>query len=73
MCHLELSVKKASDTSFAQTTYFVGFATLGVAGLITGIFKRKRKERVQGCGSHGCEEDEEMATNFELVHDNLTA
>ena len=71
MCHLDVSVKKSADSSFAKTTYFVAVASLGVTGLLAGIFIRKRKEKVHRCGRISVEEDE-MASNFELVQDNIT-
>lgn len=74
MCHLEISVRKAADTSYATTTYFVGVASLGVTSLLAGIFMRKRKEQVLRCGrdnSDEVDEDEEIATSFELVQDTM--
>ncbi len=71
MCHFDIYVKKSADTSFAKTSYFVGVASLGVIGLITGMFMRKRQLR---CGRDDREEtyeEDEATTNFELVEDTL--
>lgn len=75
MCTFDVHVKKSSDSSFVQTTYFVGIASLGVMGLVSGMFMRKRKEQVFRCGRDDREElddEEDTVTNFELVEDRLT-
>lgn len=70
-CHINVRASHGKDDSYATSATFVSVATLGLAGICVGLYKRRRKERLV-CQDEN-ERTKELATNFELVQDSATS
>lgn len=70
-CHINVHASHGSDDSYATNATFVSIATLGLAGVCVGLFKRRRKERL-ACQDEN-ERTKELVTNFELVQDSASS
>mmetsp|Transcript_26881 Transcript_26881/g.63149 ORF Transcript_26881/g.63149 Transcript_26881/m.63149 type:complete len:245 (-) Transcript_26881:160-894(-) len=74
-CHITVHASRGDDDSYAMNATFVSIATLGLAGVCIGLFKRRRNERLASTtaenGSEG--RTKELSTNFELVQDSTSS
>jgi len=70
-CTINVKVEGSQNDSIATNAAFVSAATLGLASLFTGLFVRRRKERLAESDqdNHG-ERTKESGTHFELVQDS---
>jgi hypothetical protein len=63
-CQLDVKVQNATSAAFFSV------ASLGLTGLMAGLFLRRRRERMAKDNQKSCEDGSgEMTTGFELVHD----
>jgi len=69
-CSINVKVEAGEDDSYTTNASIVSVATLGLAGLLMGLFVRRRKERLaSSLHSIDDERTKELNTNFELVED----
>jgi len=72
-CSIDVKVKGSEDDSYVTNASMVSVAMLGLAGLLTGLFVRRRKERLATSQENIDEVRKELSTNFELVQDAASA
>jgi hypothetical protein len=74
-CNLNVTVKKAPEDSYLTNAAFVSVASIGVAGLLTKMFLRRRREilaeDVDSEEDQQSRKETEMSTNFALVEDGF--
>jgi len=70
-CSINVKVEAGGDDNYTTNASFVSVATLGLAGLLTGLFVKRRKERLAN-SQHNIDDERtrELNTNFELVEDS---
>ena len=72
-CSINVKVKGGEDDSYVTNASMVSVAMLGLAGLLTGLFVRRRTERLATSQENIDEVRKELNTNFELVQDSSSA
>merc|ERR1712161_121041 len=70
-CSINVKVESGEDDKYTTNASLVSVATLGLAGLLAGLFVKRRKERLAN-SQHNIDDErtKELNTNFELVEDS---
>jgi len=70
-CSINVKVESGEDDNYTTNASLVSVATLGLAGLLAGLFVKRRKERLAN-SQHNIDDErtKELNTNFELVEDS---
>jgi LPXTG-motif cell wall-anchored protein len=66
---MKIKVKKGDSGSYSTNAKFLSVAGLGIVSVATGLFLRRRRERVAERDSE-CNDVGDHATDFELVQDH---
>lgn len=76
-CTINVKAEAADDEDYSYVTdaSFVSVAVVGFAGLLAGLFVRRRKEKLESSQQQNIDDGrtKELNTNFELIQDSSSS